>query len=397
MKRFTILSLVMASMLALSGMAYAGGGCNGPDCFATGNFNISTGAMGGAIDLDFQTIPNGFAGGISAAGGATGAYAQGFVVDGSAFGQISTTGGGAVNTESYRWNPDVGDRAIGVGSASQGIAQIDGYVAVGVDPAGELLYGFIPTAFGEASGGFAGIAGQGTLDGSILWTSPRYFSNTEGVTYGVAGQGSAGHISGGAFVLSGPDTVEYTRVTVWKKYNYKTREYDYAYGDKPSGHCWRYAGKKTIETPVNSNAEAHAGAGIFMTGGDFSDSYRFVDWDHNSKTEGMGTLVGAETFVTSYGYNESDSDGLAMDMSFQSGGFVASGKAKTGTIQSGPGSFAAANASGSYSGNGTLGCNFTGSLNGGRHTAIKTFNGMNGSIATSSANMSVSATISSGN
>jgi hypothetical protein len=73
------------------------------------------------------------------------------------------------------------------------------------------------------------------------------------------------------------------------------------------------------------------------------------------------------------------------------GGWQAAGVASAKTIQVSNGGIAKAEANGSYSGAGSLGCNFEGSAVGGTQTSATTVQGYNGSIMTSSAAMKVSA------
>ena len=324
------------------------GGCNGsPECSAEGNFAINTFAAGGAIDMDGKLIPNGAAGGIGAAGGVAVGSAQGAfesydlpyfsfedwkwhsttITLGGAEANIGVTAGGLTKTEAYRFNPGVGNMGIGVGSYTHNIAAVHG-----------ALDG---NAWGLAhsEGFFAGVAGQGSLDGSIVFGSPLPFWESEGVSYGLAGQGSFGYIYGfgGATVLGSYD----------------------------------------LE------------AGIDMSGFTQSASWRAVNFFDGGKTEYMGTAVLTNTQVESYG----DADGQGLGGGFVGGQWVAGGFATSKTIQTIEtpygGGFAAANANGAYSGSGALGCNLNATAQGYTQTSATTLNGYNGSIMRSSAGMKV--------
>jgi len=324
------------------------GPCSGPNCTGMGNFDIEASSFGAGLDCDFMLIPNGIAGGISGAVGGANAGAHGFTFDGSAEGEVTTVGGGLTDTDAYWFHPDLGDLSIGIGSSSFNQAVTGATLKVKADP--DPLFGY-----STAGGMISGFAAQGSLDGSYLGES-FFFSGT-GDTFGIAGQGSVGGFHGYAYASD--------------------------FGDLP--FCF-----------YDSKAGAGAGALIDMTGYSYSESYRWVDWDDGVKTEGMGTNVGAGTNVETSGYAYDWDRGLfATSDAGINGGFTAIGGAMTSTSQNAPGIGGAnAMAAGMYTGSGSLGCNFTGAVTGYTHTSVTTVNGMNGSINTSGAGMSVTATTS---
>jgi hypothetical protein len=324
------------------------GGDNGPcvsaECYAAGNFDIGVVAIGGGLSADGKLIPNGAAGGIGAAGGVAFGAAEGAfesykvrkyiffgpwktITLGGTEANIGVTAGGMTKTEAYRFNPEVGDIGIGVGSYTHNIAAVHG-----------ALDG---NAWGLAhsEGFFAGVAGQGSLDGSIVFGSPLPFWKSKGVSYGLTGQGSLGYIYG----VGGA------------------------------------AGLGSYELE----------AGIDMSGYTQSDSWRAVDFFEGGKTEYMGTAVLTNTQVESYG----DADDSLIGFANVGGQWVASGFATSKTIQTittpAGGGFAGANANGAYSGSGGLGCNLNATAQGYTQTSATTLNGYNGSIMSSSAGMKV--------
>ena len=302
-------------------------GCNGSECNASGNFDVSAFAIGGGVDADGILIENGGAGGVSAAGGIAGSQAEGSFETGKIYGwvgpkwynwgwktvnlggaegYVSSTAGGFANTSVFD-----------LGSSSITYAVADGSLDV--------------SAWGLAAsyGSLYGAVGQGSLDGSVIGSLPVWNSN--GMSYGVAGQGSVGGFAGFAGVAG-----------------------------------WGSAG---------------VDAGIEMQGSSYTNSYRTVI----GNTEYMGTFVETSTLVNSYGYAYNGCFGVA----FVDGGFNAAGFAKTATVQTVDGGFAKATANGSYAGSGKLGCNFNGSAAGYTHTSATQVPGMNGSVMSSSAGMRV--------
>ena len=316
-------------LFAITGTSMA---CDGPDCYASGNFDISAFAAGGDIDFDGKLIPNGAAGGISGAGGVAVGEATGEVTSfkfwgrtitlGATEANIHLTAGGYTNTYSGRYNPIVdGDPGIGIGvySGSENYAVTAGSLDVN---ASGLAY---------SAGSIGGIAGQGSLDGSVVGSSPLCQWNSRGVSYGIAGQGAVGGFIGGAgSVLYGDAAVE---------------------------------------------------AGFETYGGSYSESYRAI----NGNTEIMGSNVSAYTTVDTYG----NVDGSCLGAGFLAGGYIAAGGVATKTVQTTNSGMAVASANGSYSGAGELNCNFSGTANGYTQTSATQISGMNGSVMTSSAGIRV--------
>jgi len=346
--RKKIFAIVIASLFLLtSSIAFA--------CGPFGCLDVDAKAGSAAIDCDARLIPNGGAFGISGAIGGAKAGADGFVFNGTVEGDVDAWGGGLTVTDAYRFNPHMGDKSIGVGSSSESYALTGAKLKIKVDP------GYF--GFGEVDGHLCGFAAQGTLNASGLIESPKYF-DTEGFTGGIAGQGSIGGFSGGAFAVSGPDI----KICRWK---------------------------------IDSKSGAGAGAEIAMSGGSYSESYRFVDWSGcgpgSTKTEGMGTVVGAYTNIESYGYDYDWDKGCSESGACLRGGYMVAGGAATKTVQDAPGCGGAkASAVGFYVGAGSLGTNYNGSAIGYSNTSVTTMNGMNGSINTASAGMSVTSKITHG-
>jgi len=296
-----------------------------------GKFKAGSFAASGAIDGDLLVIPFAATGGISGAGGVAGSAGHGFIVNGKGGVDTYARAGGLTDTDSYIFQTGH-DLSIGVGTQSSSLAVTEASNKVGVKG-----------MFGAAEGGMFGIAAQGSLVGSGLTTNP-WFMDSKGVTYGVSGQGSIGGF----------------------------------YGDNDA---FVFFGKAKAETE----------AGIRMEGWNKAESYRFVEFDGPAKTEGMGSIVGSETNIESFG-NARDRDcGLCAHADADlRGGYIAVGGAKTMTIQSGPG-IAVAGAKGGYIGAGTLGTNFEGAAHGYSGTSITTVQGYKGSINSASAGMKVTA------
>jgi hypothetical protein len=345
MKKLLVLSLVAAMAIF------------GTNAFADviGGFGAAVQAKSGAVDFDAKLIPNGGAFGISGAGGlaagqtaggvaigaAEGAFESGQIYGwigpkwynwgwktitlGGAEGDLYSVAGGWTKTEAYKYDPGIGDKSIGVGSYSDNYAVTGGALHVGA-------WGLAGSA-----GVIGGVAGQGSLDASIIGPSPKFGWDSNGVSAGVAGQGSVGGFYGAAgTVLIG---------------------------------------------------EADIQAQIDMWGYSRSESYRAIEWLGNGvKTETMGSNVMAQTMVTSYANEEYH--GLATG--FVNGGWVAGGIAASKTVQATPYGVAKAGAIGTYSAAGELGCNFNGSAVGYTQTTATQTPGYRGSIMTSQAGMQVS-------
>jgi len=180
-----------------------------------------------------------------------------------------------------------------------------------------------------------GAAGQATLNGSAV-VEPNTFRFSKGFSGGVAGQGAVGGFIG----VSG----------------------SLGWGD--------------VQTK----------AGMTLDGNSYSESFTFEEYVQGShKTEGMGTEVGAFTTINSYG----GVDINCIASGFVEGGWAAAGGAAAKTVQYSDSGFGFASAGGIYAGSGSLGSNYTGSAEGYTQTSITQYQGMKGSIVTSSAGMHV--------
>jgi hypothetical protein len=141
----------------------------------------------------------------------------------------------------------------------------------------------------------------------------------------------------------------------------------------------------------DSYAGAAAGGEILMGGYSDSQSVRFIDFDGNYVTEGLGTYVRAGSNVESYGYQYDYDRGLGYADADLSGGYIVAGGAAARTIQTTNTGMATAQATGAYVGKGELNCNFRGSVEGQTFTTVTRAAGMNGTISHSEAAMSVTA------
>jgi hypothetical protein len=292
--------------------------------YARGGYNESV-VGGGDIQFNGATIPNGAAGGISGSGGFSAAQSAGGGW-GRVGGDISIAAGGVTDTTSGTYvNNHRGYTEIGVYSRSENLATTNGFTTI--NGQGAVV----------AESTMIGGAAEGTLNGSVIGKSPRFFT-TDGVSGGVAGQGAVGGFVG----VSG----------------------------------------LALEGDVSMRAN------LEFSGSSYSDSFRFVERDrqNGTKTEGMGTYVGANTNVRT--------DGWVDPNGFVEGGFVAAGGAASKTVQKSDTGFAKASTVGTYSGSGSLGDNYTGKANGYTKTSITQYRGMTGSIVTSSAGMHVVSTTS---
>lgn len=347
MKKFFAVFAIIA-MLGFAPNAFA---CEGPECSGVGNYNLDVSAMGGGIDYGYDTTYNGFAGGIGAAGGIAGGHANSYINDGNAWGSVGVTAGGMVTGGSYDYF-DGGRGSIRhtIGSYGLGTDEVGGHVDVNVDPNMGWCAG------GAAEGGFEGIAGQATANASYMGSAP--IQNSKIVTGGITAQGSIGALGGFATVGAGSDY--YT----WCGYR---------------------------------DQYAHAGAagGILMNGYTESASYRGVKYNNGSRTEFAGTDTWTNTQVDSYGHDyDHDGAGVFSDWSYGNveGGFVAGGIAANGTMIQNRGGVANSGATAMYAGSGNLNCNFTGGANTSTWASSTTRSGWNGSIMSSGASASVTAT-----
>jgi len=342
MRKLIILSIAVLFILTGS-MAFATQCEEAANCDASGNFKIDTFAIGGGISADGALITKGYpvsgaAGGIGVAGGVSAGTAAGSfesfkmrkyvffgpyvtVVLGAANGALMSEAGGETRTISETFDPGPG-KNIGVRSQTDTRAIT----------AGSLEVGAVGAA--EAAGVIGGVAAQGSIDGSIIGPSPKYFDHSTGVSAGVAAQGSLGGFYGAA--------------------------------------------------GTGLYGEADVSANVDMYGQTYSASYRGVQGD----TEYMGTNVSAKTEVQS----DSDYNRSGLATGIVDGGWKAGGIAAAKTVQVTDSGYAKANAVGNYSASGDLGCDFNGAAVGSTFTSATQHVGFNGSIMRSEAEMSVSST-----
>lgn len=314
--------------------------CDGPECQTISNGAIDVSSAAGSItgDIDVQGVYKGGAIGTSVAGGGAAATADGAIKSGEISGDVGTIGGGLSTTEADTFDPGVGDLNVGVGTSSwaQGVAGATADVSV-------------DGKRGNADADIVGLTGQATGNVSGLGL---LFGN--GITVGKVGQGSVG-----GFV-----------------------------GDADARVGW-----------FNGNTDAHMDANITMIGTSDSSSYRFIDWEDGNTTVGQGSMIGATTNVTtSASTSDHDRGWCAYADADLAGAYVAAGNGTTVTVQDSSdrnsvgGAIAGAN--GSYVGAGCLNTNYSGSLEGYSNTQVTKYNGLNGSINSSSAGMTVTTGIS---
>ncbi len=330
MKMMKLFGIITLALLISVPAALA---CHGPECGeGEGNFKIKAKAYGKGFDIDGKLIKRGAAGGLSSAKGYTTGGARGYVYNADASGKIDVSGGGLASTTAYKFDPEVGDHGKGVGSSSYAYGETTASLKLKAKNAdGWYDWGF-------AHGGFHGCVRQLTLDGSIIVNGKKW--DSKGLSAGVAGQMASGHIYGDAMVDS------------WIGYN----------------------GKVNLK------------AGIIMDGASYSESYRFVAEEDGVRVEGMGTNVGARTDVETFRKVKSKGWGYG----YVGGSFNAKGGAAALTVQKNDNGKAVALAVGTYQGSGRLGCNFSGSVQGGTYTNAMKVEGMNGTVMSSGASMSVS-------
>lgn len=263
--------------------------------------------------MDFQTIPNGIAGGIAVGKGSADADAAGFAWKGSVGGNVSAVAGGLAETGAYTFHPSGHALSIGVGSFSQTFAD------------------------GDADGR----ACQLTTNGSLLGASspPLHFWDSEGFTAGIAGQASKARFD--------------------------------------------------LDVDVYGDAKAGAGAEIKMWGNSYTESYRYIDFAGNKKSEGMGSNVGAFTTIESFGYRYEDDGCWRYADADLHGRYNVVGGAATMTVQKINNGTAKATAVGFYTGSGHLGSSYTGSAKGYSYTRATTIRGMSGSVMSAGAGMQV--------
>ena len=325
-KNFLIAVCMVALMAA---PAFSWGGAS---------MNVDSAAISGNLETSFQGptffTPLGGAGGFAGAGGSGDANASGKIAWGKVNGDVDSKAAGLTSTNTGTFKIleyNAGVLTLGVGVSSQSAAE-----AVAGAKGKILVDGFL----GAAGTCIRGVAVQGTLDASGIVLIP-FITQSNGFSGGIAGQTSAGAFEGGAIVLT-------------------------------------FIGK----------AGATVGAEITMFGQSGSSSYQYVaTYFTTFKTEGQGTDVFASTKITSRFVENTNGSCLAGSLADVDGGWSAKGVAATLTVQTNEFGGAYASAVGTYSGHGSLGSNYNGSVTGHSATSITTFNGMNGSLNQASASM----------
>lgn len=337
--------MLIGLMIGFTSNAFA---CEGYECLVngTGSYIINSTALGSGFDADYEAINSGSGFGVSSALGNTSANARGNIVNGTVDGTVNTTGGGVVNTTA---SSATLVRGMGVGSRSDATGITAGVLDVNVNPG---LCGN-----GSTSGNIIGSTSEMTSDRSWL-VLPGNLYTSDSFTDGYASQSGRGYFSGGASARAGSDT----------------------------------AG-----TPgVDSKAGAGLTAGITITGFSYSESYRqAVDLMSGTTkigtTEVMGTNIGAETDVSSYGttYEYNTGRGSYADADLR-GSYNVCGGVASHTVQTLGMNIGTSNAAGNYTGDSNhLNTNYTGSAIGTIYTAISTIDGMKGAIVQSGATMTV--------
>lgn len=348
MKR--IFAILSVSILLFMGVTAASATMYKPP--VTGSLDLDVFAIGGGIDGDVKAIPGGIAGGLSGAGGIAGGDMTGMIFNGTIDGDLNVTAGGVTVTETYKIKPTDVDKGVAVGSISTSAAIIGGSAEISVKPEG---YGF-----GVGHGDIAGLGGQFTLNGSVMVTNPNTM-DSNGITGGLAGQGSIGWFEGDVFVMAG--------------------------GMDMYGYCGYHH--------RDNKAKASIEAEIIMNGYSYSESGRFIIFGEDSKTEGLYTAVGAGTTIeTTVKKREWDHGWGSYANADIYGGYIVVGGAASKTIQFNENGLATAGAQGVYYGAGSLGTNYEGSAIGYTQTTLTTFDGMNGTIASSAAGMTVTSVVS---
>ena len=330
--------------------------CDGDDCSAIGFLDLSAKTKDGAMDGGISTIRDGIAGGGTIAGGATQGAAEGFVYNGNITGSLSVVGGGIVSGGPYEWFDRGNGFEHGLGTWSAAEAVTGGYVSVNVDP------GMNP-ALGSAGGYFEGVAGQATGNFSLLGESPHHHT-AEGLTGGIAVQGSLGYIEGGVYAIAPGDNL----YLCW---------------------CGYYHG-------TNNYAGASADAGVYQNGFTTARSWRGVEKNGEYRTEYMGTRTIAETHIDTWGYADHYNSGYwngAMSGAWVDGGFIAGGLAANKTIMETENGIGKATAVGFYVGSGGLNCDFDAVANSKTNVSVTTKAGAKGSIIRSSAESTVTSNI----
>lgn len=325
------LSIASTLLILNAGSAFA---CEGPDCYATGNFDIKASAMDGAIDGGIMVNPGyGISGGGAAAGGLTKGSASADIDGrGEAEGYIGVVGGGIVDSHQWRTNYDFSHTQENhVGSMSEAKAVTDAHMDLTADSDQRWKRT-------TADGDFFGIAGQGTADFSAM-------KNGQGFTGGLSAQGSAGFIKGGVDVESG-----------WFNAYYPDQDV--------------------------------ADAKINMMGNTYSHSMQEITIGNGVVEKTLQSTNIAQTDVQSSGYDTAE--WYEGNDAYVRGGFIAGGIAANKTVMEGYNGVGKASAKASYFGAGELGCDFSGSAFSRTNVTVVKPMGMKGSIIYSSSSASAS-------
>jgi len=347
--------------------------CDGDCGIAVGQAEGGHFAAGYGFDYDYQFIPFGVAGGLSAAGSISMGEFEAFAIGGSAEGETHGVAGGYASTDAFRdFFKDGDTRGVAVGSSSYTYAPVSGQAHVAAD--GE-------NGIAGAHARFFAVGGQITADGSALSANP-YLMDSEGGTFGIAAQGSVGYVAGEAGAISGPDYTSYE----WEFVGWNCGRFG----------CW--PDYDLVPYEVDSLAGAGIGARLQMRGHSESISQRYLIDGEGYRGEGVRTDVAASTQVSAserldWQHDYEYSNGLAGADNGLRGGYIAAGGAMTASKLSTPTGFGTANASGFYVGaSSNPRCDFNGAVNGFSTVEVYNNNTMNGTVVYSGAGMSVTAT-----
>lgn len=329
-----ILVLLMVICLALTGTALADRGGEGGNtgCNGQGNPNSPCGDNGGGGDPDPDPNPDG----------------DGFAsIDVSA----QAAGSGLDFDLELVWGKGV----------TQGFAKASGNGEAGAQ--GSTENGIV---FGDVTATGGGLAGVDTFVDTVPNTDSSFVIGTNSTAFSAFGGSVDIGVSGNGAV-SGYANGSGTQIT--EAASAVGRGANESFGVTAQGSMGGFEGTVEIEARDRTFLD---GSGE-MTGYSYSNSYNYT----NDGTVGYGTNVGSGTEVIT------------------NTGFGAGGMAMTETAQRNGSGVASSSAKGTYSGSGS-GVNFNGSSVGYTGTTLTTLQGMNGTIATGTAGMKSTATISGG-
>jgi hypothetical protein len=329
----TILTLTAAAML-LCGNAFAQGGrhhspqCGGPDTDAFVTIDAAAGAVQFTQDMDFNPFKDGFSG-----SKATGFSAAGFMGSGWADnGTVSIDG--VVQAGSITQANDITTLGISVPNMVNGSSMaIQNTISADID----LLAASTPTRFSAAKADvlFGGITMTDIQSDAARNIAP--FFMTDGSADAHATQNSMGYFLGSAVA-----------------------------GDN---------------FPFDPATIASVDVGIDILGGTYAATYDYFDNGNGYRVEGIGDVAGSYTGITSWDNSDHNLGGRVNVI----GGWNAAGTADVSTVQTTRGGILGATAGGSYTGSGSLGQNYTGSIDVGSYTSVTKINGYKGSINTAGA------------